>query len=249
MEIGVYGLGRFGTFWAKQLSRYHTVKGYNRSPKNSLDFPIELVSEEEVLNCEAVMLCVTIDSLEAVLKRISPLLAKGCTVIDTCSVKVYPSLLMEKLLPPQINIIATHPMFGPDSGKHGIKGLPLVYCPIRGSQELFATWEKVFANMELNVLPMSCDDHDKEAAYSQGVTHFVGRVLDQLQLKKTELATVGYTNLLAIVEQTCNDPLQLFYDLQRYNPYAKQMHLQLQQALDHVLHILQEQDEKGLKLP
>ncbi len=30
---------------------------------------------------------------------------------------------------------------------------------------------------------------------------------------------------MGVVEQTCNDPLQLFADLQRYNPYTKQMRM------------------------
>ena len=55
----------------------------------------------------------------------------------------------------------------------------------------------------------------------------VGRVLNELKLEKTELATVGYNNLMTIVEQTCNDSIQLFYDLQRYNPHAHLMRLRL----------------------
>jgi hypothetical protein len=47
---------------------------------------------------------------------------------------------------------------------------------------------------------------------------------------------------MSIVEQTCNDPIQLFYDLQRYNPYAKQMRMSLKGALDVVMQELKDQE-------
>jgi prephenate dehydrogenase len=100
-------------------------------------------------------------------------------------------------------------MFGPDSGKDGVAGLPLVFTPIRCETELASTLKALFLSMDLKVLEMDCERHDREAAYSQGVTHFVGRVLDELHLAPTQLATVGYQRLMSIVEQTCNDPVVL----------------------------------------
>ncbi len=249
MEIGIYGLGRFGTFWGKEFSRYATVKGYNRTPLKEAPEGITLVSREELLRCETIICCVAISALEPVLNEVAPLIKEGTLVMDTCSVKVYPAQVMEKILPVGVNIIATHPMFGPDSGKDGLKGLPLVFSPLRGSAELFSRWRELFKAMELNLLEMSCDAHDREAAYSQGVTHFVGRVLDELALKPTEIATLGYQRLLSIIEQTCNDPLQLFLDLQRFNPYAPAMQQRLKASLDKVLDQLAQQEGEQFKLP
>ena len=248
MEIGIYGLGRFGTFWGKELSRYATVKGYNRTPLKEAPSGITLVSQEELLRCDTIIFCVAISSFETVLKEVAPSIKAGTLVMDTCSVKVYPAQVMEHHLGEGVNVIATHPMFGPDSGKDGVKGLPLVFSPLRGSEELFAIWRELFIKMELNLLEMSPDGHDREAAYSQGVTHFVGRVLDELALKPTEIATLGYQRLLSIVEQTCNDPLQLFLDLQRFNPYAPAMHQRLKGSLDKVLALLAQQEGEQFKL-
>ena len=81
---------------------------------------------------------------------------------------------------------------------------------------------------------MTADDHDRDAAFSQGVTHFIGRVLKEMDLEEKEIATKGYISLLEIVEQTCHDPLQLFYDLQRFNPYTRDMRHSLRLALENV---------------
>jgi hypothetical protein len=48
---------------------------------------------------------------------------------------------------------------------------------------------------------------------------------------------------MSVVEQTCNDPIQLFYDLQRYNPYARDMRMELKGALDTVMDVLKKQEE------
>ncbi|MCH3917080.1 MAG: hypothetical protein LKE40_06410 [Spirochaetia bacterium] len=123
----------------------------------------------------------------------------------------------------------------PDSGKNGIAGLPFVICNMDCNVEEYKAVYDAMADMKLKMLEMTPDAHDREAAWSQGITHFIGRVLDELDLQPTELATTGYKRLLSIVEQTCNDPLQLFYDLQHYNPYTKQMRMGLKGALDYVL--------------
>lgn len=249
MNIGIYGLGRFGAFWATELAKHMPVKAFNRSPLQSVPEGVSIVDREELFACDAIILCVAISSFSSVVSSMASKLRPGTLVMDTCSVKVYPAKVMQELLPQDVQIIATHPMFGPDSGKDGIAGLPLVYCPVRCIAGQDSFWKELFASMGLKVLQMSCDEHDRQAAYSQGVTHFVGRVLDELHLAPTELATTGYRSLLSIVEQTCNDPIQLFYDLQRYNPYAHDMRVRLNDALDTVLQVLDEHDTKSSELP
>jgi len=242
MKIGVYGLGRFGSFWASELAKHgFTVFGYGRSAKEA-PAGVVLVTEDEVLSGDVLFYCVAISAFEEVLKRTAPKIKASTLVMDTCSVKIYPAKLMRKHLGEEVPCIATHPMFGPDSGKNGIAGLPMVICPVHASSALVQEWVEEFSRWKLNVHQMSCDQHDREAAWSQGITHFVGRTLSELSLGETQLATTGYRSLTSIVEQTCNDPLQLFYDLQRYNPYAKQMRMGLKGAVDTVMQTLKDQE-------
>ena len=231
MKIGVYGLGRFGVFWGSQLSKIGAVYGYSRNRKNNLPDSILQVGYEKLLDCDVIVLCVAISAMEDVLKKLSTDIKKNCLVMDTCSVKVHPVYLMDKYLPAHVSIIGTHPMFGPDSGKNGIRGLPLVLSPVRNSMEVFKEWRTRFIGMGTRVIEMTADEHDREAAFTQGITHFIGRVLKELELKQSSIGTLGYTKLLEIIEQTCNDPEQLFFDLQRYNPYTNEMRGRLFEAV------------------
>ena len=243
MEAAVYGLGRFGSFWAECLYQAGlSVKAYSRS-EHPLPEGVQRCSEEEALNSGLLFFAVSISSFESVLKRVGSRIGKDTIVMDTCSVKIYPAKWMKENIPSDRFMIALHPMFGPDSGKNGVDGLPIVMCPISdSSDERYKKMKALFESMRLSVLEMSAERHDEEAAYSQGVTHFVGRTLRQMGMKPTPIATQGYKNLMTIVDQTCNDPLQLFYDLQRYNPYAKEMRLSLQVAIEKVLNALRREE-------
>ena len=37
------------------------------------------------------------------------------------------------------------------------------------------------------------------------------------------LLSFGFTELLGVIEQTCNDSWDLFKDLQKFNPYTNEM--------------------------
>lgn len=237
MKIGVYGLGRFGYFWASLLAEKFDVLAYNRSEK-PVPENVKLVSEEDVLRTDTLFLCVSISAFEGLVEHISPKVGKGTVIFDTCSVKVHPAKVMRENLPEGNEIIASHPMFGPDSAREGLDGLPMVFSPVHAGKESIEYWRSVFSGYGLKVLEMTPEEHDHRAAYTQGVTHFIGRVLQGLDLHESEIGTVGYHKLLDIVEQTCNDPMQLFLDLQTYNPYTREMRDNVYKAFERTLSLL-----------
>lgn len=245
MLIGVYGLGRFGAFWAtlcRGLPGVTGVRAYNRSERPT-PAGVERVGLEELAACEAIFLCCAISAMPAVCRQLAPLLKPGTLIVDTCSVKVWPVEQMLERFEPGIDIVASHPMFGPDSASKGLHGLPMMMAPVRVSPDRFEALSGRFAALGLRVIIMSPDEHDRQAARTQGITHYVGRLLAEIGLESSEIATLGYRKLSEVTEQTCNDPWQLFVDLQRYNPYTAGMRRGLQEALDR----LNERLEKGMR--
>lgn len=228
----VIGLGRFGLFWGKMLTAEYTVLGTSRRLIENLPFGVYQVELEEALQADIVFLTVSISALSSVLGEIAPRLNPGTTVIDTCSVKVFPAREMERILPDEVDIIACHPMFGPDSAGERSDRLPVITWPVRDNYDRYNAITALFDRLNMRVVEMAPDDHDREAAFSQGVTHFVGRILREMELRPSSIATLGYTRLLQVMEQTCNDPLQLFRDLQRYNPYTRDMRRHFAKALE-----------------
>lgn len=234
--ISVYGYGRFGKFWADILSQDFRVKVYSRRglKKDEVSPGITITDAEDIYNCDAIFYCVAISSFEDLLIRSKNLFRKDTVYFDTCSVKVEPSRWMSEQIPEECKIIASHPMFGPDSYFSSAEKLPMVMCNIRIPDDEFTWWKNYFSGKKMRVEIMTPDEHDKMVAYSQGIAHYIGRVLADLKLKPTLINTLGYQKLLEIMQQTCNDSWQLFLDLQKYNPYTKNMRIDLHSSIERI---------------
>jgi prephenate dehydrogenase len=238
-KIAVVGVGRFGRLLAEILGGDFDVVVHGR---RSVDVPVgaayRAVSRDEALAADAVFYAVPISSFEAVLAAHLPALLareRPPLLVDVLSVKLHPKRVFEALLPPHVEAMLTHPMFGPDSvSALGLAGLPIVLDRFRASPETYRFWRAYFEGKRLRVIELAADEHDRLAAYSQGVAHFIGRVLDEMQLRQTPIDTVGTRKLLEIREQTCNDTWELFTDLQTKNPYTLEMRVALGRAVDAV---------------
>ena len=216
--VGIIGYGRFGKVLAELLLKDYNVKVFD--PNNDAgNISAEL---EEVLKSVLVFVAVPICKFENSIKEISTYKLYNTTIIDVCSVKVYPVKIMEKYLPDHIGIIASHPHFGPDSYSP-FRELKTTLCPIRDIYNRYDEIKIFFENNSVRTVNISPEDHDMMAASSQGVTHFIGRILNEAGIVSTQINTLGFNDLLGVIEQTCNDSWDLFKDLQRYNPYTNDM--------------------------
>lgn len=232
LKVAIVGFGNYGQFLAKTLvSQGHTVLAYSRSDYSKIasnlgasyfSDPHDLCEEHP----EVILLCTSILSTEYMLNSL-PLqrLKRSTLFVDVLSVKEFPRNLFLQTLPPNFDILCTHPMFGPESGKNGWGGLPFVYDKVRiGKEESrikrCESFLDVFRRAGCRVEEMTCAEHDKYAAGSQFITHFLGRVLEKLDLEDTPINTKGYESLLNLVDNTAKDSFELFYGLFLYNQNA-----------------------------
>jgi prephenate dehydrogenase len=223
-KVGIFGFGRFGQVMADLLKNDFEVYVANRSDKSGIarEKGVRFLSQKELLEaCGVIFLCVPISEVEAVLRNNK--FKEDSVVIDTCSVKEYPIELMIKYLPIETRIIASHPMFGPDSIKNGTSGLNFVMHNIRCDKEIFDYWFSYFKSLGFSMVDLSPKEHDRLAANSQGLTHFIGRILEKMDIQSTPMDTTGFRKLLEVKQQTCNDTMQLFHDLQTKNKFTKHM--------------------------
>ena len=104
MRVSLIGHGRLGKLISGFLSRDVDLEIFDQS----IDRPLSDISQSSV-----VLLCVPISQMEKVCQEIAPHLKENTLVIDVCSVKEYPMNVMKKNLPDHVQILGTHPMFGP----------------------------------------------------------------------------------------------------------------------------------------
>ena len=242
VQIGIIGFGRFGRLVARILkSKFadvHILVFARKRKKLGISQGVEFASLDEVCNSDVVIPCVPISSFEEVIKSIRGKIKPGSLLIDVCSVKVHPVEVMTKHIPANVEILATHPAFGPDSAKQGLKGLKIILHNVRVSPSKFARIKQSCQDIGLEVIEISPKEHDELMAFSLAYTHLIGRIGEKMNIKNTAVNTKGFTQLLKVQDYVVNDTTQLFKDMHNFNPYAKKMREQFHQALAKIEEVL-----------
>ena len=227
-SVGIIGFGRFGKVLANILEKGFTVRVFDVREQPSYS-NVEFVDLNSIIKEKNIFIAVPIREFFNLIKKIAPKLNKNI-IIDVCSIKIYPVKIMNDILPDSIDIIATHPMFGPDSFNVN-KKLKMMMFSERDKYGQYNFWKHYFSDQGIDIFEMSPEKHDRLAASTQGITHYLGRMLKEFGIQKTNLDTQGFIELLDLVEQTCNDSWELFSDLQKYNPYTDKIVNRLTDAL------------------
>jgi prephenate dehydrogenase len=245
VEIGIIGYGRFGQFAAEHLRKDFQVVVYDRKrircPKG-----IRRGSLEEAASRPLLLLCVPISTISTICLEIKPYLTPGQLIIDTCSVKEKPLQEMARWLPRFVEILGTHPLFGPDSARNGIRGLKIVLCPVRCRRV-----SKVKAWLEakgLEVIVATPARHDFEMAKSQALFHFLARGVAETGIRIGRLSTPGPAKLFEDFRDVQNDSVQLFQDLHRMNRFTAAVRQELIDCLARLDAELSNSSQQPVKL-
>lgn len=223
-SVSIVGFGRFGKTLYQLIKNDFIVSTFDKNQNNL----------EEIYNSDVIFFAVPISSFETVISQHKKYFKDHHILIDVLSVKMHPANVFRKYLDKDTQALLTHPMFGPDSSKEGFENLPIIIDKFMADDTNYLFWKNYFKSKGLLVYEMTAKEHDKMAAGSQGVTHFIGRLLNAYGFKGSAIDSLGTRKLLEVVGQTCNDSWQLFMDLQHFNPYTKQMRIRLGNICDKI---------------
>jgi prephenate dehydrogenase len=226
-SIGILGFGMFGKLLAEHLHRHFPLYVFDPDVFDPALPPIETGVRRAIVfsdiatvaGCEIVVLAVPVDQISPAIAALRPHLRPGTIVLDVGSVKVQPVEAMQAGLPAFVDIVGTHPLFGPQSASGGIKGLKIAICQIRGrgAYRVAAFLRHVLG---LRVFLTTPDAHDREAAIVQGLTHLIAKVLVRMEPFPTRLTTRSFELLVAATEMVRYDAPSVFLAIERANPHA-----------------------------
>lgn len=218
--LGLIGFGQFGQLAARHLAPcYDLIVADRADAARAIEATGARAGDlEDAAACDYVIVAVPVAAMKAVFAAIAPFVKPGALVMDVASVKVLPTQWMVEALPAHVDILATHPLFGPQSAKEGLAGLRLVLCPVRGER---AHEVKDIAQRAGLIVSISTpEEHDKEMAYVQALTHLIGRSLVKVHIPDEDLKTRSYQHLLDLCGLIGDDSFELFSAIQTLNPYA-----------------------------
>jgi prephenate dehydrogenase len=223
-SFGLIGVGAFGVLAARHLAPHFDLLLHDAivdvSPL-AQDTGARAGDLRAAAACDIVMLAVPVQKMRQVLSDIAPFLKPQALVLDVASVKMKPVAAMQEILPATVDIVGTHPLFGPQSGKNGINGLKIALCNVRGTRG--ADVARFCADkMGLQVFEVTPEEHDRELAYVHGLTHMLGKVIVSLDLPKFNLTTKTYDLFDQAVDFIRYDSDELFQAIERENPFAEE---------------------------
>lgn len=221
--FAIIGCGRFGSFWGKHLSNHVPVTFFDmeESRKDAILPFGNWAPLTECLKKDVVFLTIPIRHIGDFLKTHASEFAQGTTVIDCASVKIAVVEWFRDYLPENVNYVASHPLFGPDSGAGGISGQKITISPGRIPFRNYQFLVNLFEKMGLLVISMTPEEHDKLMAHNLSLIHHLGRTFHFMQIDKLSLVMANLDKMNWISRVASNDSLELFQDFYRYNPYAE----------------------------
>jgi prephenate dehydrogenase len=231
MNLGLIGFGRFGQFAARHLRRHIHIFVWDLRDlrKEAASVGLTWATREEAASCQFVLLAVPISEVPVALAEVVPFMRPGALLMDACSVKMVPMEWMLAAAPDEIEVMGTHPLFGPDSARGGIGGLTMALCPGRTNRT--PAIRRFLESIGLNVVITSPEEHDRQMAHAQALTHFVARGLAEAGIEEQELSTPSFRELLRIMGTLIKDSPELFHDMNHYNPFASEVRGRFMEAL------------------
>ncbi len=222
-KLSVIGVGAFGEFMIPHLLPYFHVSAFD--PARDISelaqrYCVTPVAFEKAADADVVLLAPPVQEIETVAKGLAPLLRPGTLVLDVCSVKMQPLAILADALPAAVDIVGTHPLFGPQSGKAGIAGLNIAVCEVRGGKgPCVAAFLR--DQLKLNVSETTAEEHDRQMAYVQGLTHLLSRIVVEMDMPDLALTTKTFEHLHTMVETVRYDSDLLFRAIENRNPFVE----------------------------
>lgn len=168
------GTGETGSWFAS----YFKDRGFDVSvwgPSGKFDVAAELRVRyardllEEVESCDIVLLSVPIERTVEMIKKVASHMQSGSLLMDVTSLKLEVMGAMAQYAPGDVELLGTHPMFGPTMPS--ISGQTMILVPMRSGRWL-KIMQKIFEEDGARVEIMDPDEHDHTMAVVQALTHF-----------------------------------------------------------------------------
>jgi prephenate dehydrogenase len=223
------GSGKMGRLFADFLrkdGREVVITGRNEEKLleagHQLGVEVTTDNAEAVRGADYILLSVPIESLEEVVKQMSPHIQSGQVIIDITSTKVFPVDIMHKHIKAG-SVLGVHPLFGPGAGSLAKQNFVLTPT----SDEEAALAQKIKNYLETRdarVTLMTPQEHDEMMSLVLGLSHFIAIVsadtlLSSGKLQPMEVAgSTTYKVLLILLESVLSEDPELYASIQMSLP-------------------------------
>jgi chorismate mutase/prephenate dehydrogenase len=194
-------------------------------------------SEEVAKSNDLVVLAVPIAVTAEVARQVGPHVRPGACLMDITSIKRQPLAAMLESTPENVDVVGTHPMFGP----HGIDfdRQKVVLCRGRGETG-YARVKKLYEAFGAETIEATAEEHDAQMALIQVLVHektmVLGSVLERLKAdlgRSLQFASPIYRTELAMIGRMFSQRAELYADILTANDDALRLSHIFEQEAGH----------------
>ncbi|MDH5437529.1 MAG: prephenate dehydrogenase/arogenate dehydrogenase family protein [Candidatus Bathyarchaeota archaeon] len=229
MKVAIIGgTGKMGRWFTKFfLDEGMQVIVSGRSKEKLLKIKGELGVEiadnvNAVKSADRVLISVSIENFENVVREIHSHIRPDQVVMDICSVKEFPVKVMHEYIKTGTTL-GTHPMFGPRT--ENIQNQNFILTPTNNKERRFAKdFKGWLEEKQVNVSIMSPRKHDELMSAVLGLPHFIGTVVCDTLINCVDLAETkrvagtSYKLLLKLAETVASQDPEFCASLQMNLP-------------------------------
>ncbi|MDQ1274463.1 MAG: prephenate dehydrogenase, partial [Euryarchaeota archaeon] len=250
---GTGEMGQWFTRFFKERGYEVTVwgKGGKVEVAKKLDVPFASDLEAVISESDIVIVSVPINATEETIVEVAPKMKAGSLLMDFTSIKVKPVEAMQKFAPGDIEILGTHPMFGPTIPT--IRGQTVILVPVKGrSEKWFPVIRNLFEESGAHVEITTAEEHDRLVSVVQGLTHFayitIGTTIDRLDFdikKSRKFVSPVYSIMLDFVGRILGQNPYLYALIQMENPGVPEVHEAFIKECEELSSLVRAHDEEG----
>jgi len=226
------GTGETGRWFARFYKKHGfdvVIWGINKKKEIAEELGVAFANniDSEIRSSDIVMISVPINKTERTISDIAPKMSSGSLIMDITSIKTGPVEAMIKYAPEDVEILGSHPMFGPSIPD--IRGQIVIFTPVRSSK-WFPIIKSLYEDNGAHIEILEALEHDRMMAVVQGLTHFayitIGTVFREIEFdvaKSRRFMSPMYDIMLDLVGRILAQNPYLYAMIQM-NPEVEKVH-------------------------
>lgn len=251
---GTRGLGKWIAQELKKDNFNITITSRNKSSGAKVAKKIGVNYTDDnikaVKKADITIFSVPIEYMVDTIKDVAPHAPKGSLLMDVTSVKTETAEALNKYAPSDVNILPTHPMFGPRVTS--LEGQVVILTPIAQRCDLW--YEKVYHYLkekDAKIVVSTPSEHDKTMSVVQGLTHFsyisIASTIKKLDIsvkKSREFASPVYSLMLDMISRIVSQNPYLYYSIQKSNPQTQHARYELIEQMKYLSDLINNNEEE-----
>lgn len=180
---------------------------------------------KEVEESDIVLISVLIEKTVEMIRTVAPRMHPGSLIMDVTSIKSGPVRAMKTYAPKGVEVLGTHPMFGPTMPS--LFGQTIIFTPVEGKTgKWLSIIQSLFESDGAHVRTLEAEEHDEMMAVVQALTHFayigIGATLKALDFdvqRSRKFMSPVYEIMIDFVGRILDQNPELYASIQK-NPKA-----------------------------